>query len=182
MLTRKKNLSISRLGLLSLSPVPTPLCFYEAMNRRGTRWCKGLLGWDVLVRATLDLQDSGLWPRTSKGLSLRVRPFSHCHCLICVKLCWCILNSTLQISSLHVSTDPDWCKCWCARIQGAFPQQQQLGCLRLYWKGDEGEFCFILCLKTQAWNIHHNKKNQALPCKKKKKKSLGSGQVFGYLF
>lgn len=146
------------------------------MNRRGTRWCKGLLGWDVLVRATLDLQDSGLWPRISKGLSLRVRPFSHCHCLICVKLCWCILNSTLQISSLHVSTDPDWCKCWCARIQGAFPQQQQLGCLQLYWKGDEGEFCFILCLKTQAWNIHHNKKNQALPCKKKKKISrLWSG-------
>lgn len=131
--------------------------------------------------ATLHLQDSGLWPWTSKGLSLEVKPFSHCHCLICVKWCWCILNSTLKISGLLVSADPGWCKGWCARIQGVFSQLWWVGCLGLYWKGDEGGFCFIHYLKTQAWNIHHKEKNQARSCKKKKI-SLGSGQVFGYLF
>lgn len=131
---------------------------------------------------TLYLRDYGLWPWTSKGLSLGFRPFSHCHCLIYVKWCGCILNSTLQISDLYVSADPNWCKGWRTRKQGAFPQQWRVGCLGLYWNGDEGEFCFILCLKTRAWNIHHKEKNQALSCKKKKKKSLGSGQVFRYLF
>lgn len=41
----------------------------------------------------------------------------------------------------------------------------------LYWKGDEGEFCFIRCLKTQTWNIHHKEKNQVLSCKNKKKQT-----------
>lgn len=49
---KKKNIFQSA-GPAHSPPAPTSLHFYEAMNKRRTRWCKGLLEWDVLVNEQL---------------------------------------------------------------------------------------------------------------------------------
>lgn len=80
---KKNNLSIS--WPAHSSPAPTSLCFYEAMNKRGTRWCRGLLRWDVLVNEQLWICRTLARDPGPQGLSLGAEPFSHFLYLICAK-------------------------------------------------------------------------------------------------
>lgn len=59
------------------------------------------------------------------------------------------------------------------------------GCAGREMKGCREDFFFFYSLKTQEQNIHayHKEQNQALSCNDfKKNRSVGYGQVFGYLF